>query len=343
MLAGFPCQSFSSAGKRLGFEDNRGTLFFEIERILSEKKPKGFILENVEGLAVHDKGRTLKIILESLETLGYKVSWKILNAKNFDVPQDRKRIYIVGSLNNFVDLDNFEVKRKILNEVLEKNLPTSESHFVKFLLKNFSAQELYGKSIKDKRGGKNNIHSWDIDYKGKISEKEKNLLNKILTERRKKKWAEEFDIEWMDGMPLTLEQIKTFFEDDELESMLENLVQKGYLKKEFPKKKVDNRRIIDKHLPQGYNIVSGKLSFEISKILDPADISPTLVAMDMQHIFVVDGEGLRPLSMREGLRIFGYPDDYKFDISAKEGYDLLGNTVAVPVIKEISKRLLKVL
>ena len=341
LLAGFPCQSFSTAGKRLGFEDTRGTLFFEIERILSAKNPQGFILENVEGLVTHDGGKTFKIILESLKNLGYKVSWKILNAKNFGVPQDRKRIYIVGTKKNFVDLENFPVQKKFLAEVLEKNLPTSDSDFVKLLLKNFSVKDLQGKSIKDKRGGKNNIHSWDIECKGSVTEKEKNLLNKILTERRKKKWAEEFGIDWMDGMPLTFEQIKTFFDDVELEKILENLVVKGYLKKEFPKKKVGNRRIEDKNLPQGYNIVAGKLSFEINKILNPAEIAPTLVAMDMQKIFVVDGEGLRPLSMREGLRLFGYPEDFKFEISAKEGYDLLGNTVAVPVIKKISERLLE--
>ena len=341
LLAGFPCQSFSTAGKRLGFEDTRGTLFFEIERILSAKNPQGFILENVEGLVTHDGGKTFKIILESLKNLGYKVSWKILNAKNFGVPQDRKRIYIVGTKKNFVDLENFPVQKKILAEVLEKNLPTSDSDFVKLLLKNFSVKDLQGKSIKDKRGGKNNIHSWDIECKGSVTEKEKNLLNKILTERRKKKWAEEFGIDWMDGMPLTFEQIKTFFDDAKLEKILENLVAKGYLKKEFPKKKVGNRRIEDKNLPQGYNIVAGKLSFEINKILNPAEIAPTLVAMDMQKIFVVDGEGLRPLSMREGLRLFGYPEDFKFEISAKEGYDLLGNTVAVPVIKKISERLLE--
>lgn len=340
-LAGFPCQSFSSAGKRLGFEDTRGTLFFEIERILSAKKPFGFILENVEGLVTHDSGKTFKIMLNHLKNLGYKVSWNVLNAKNFGVPQDRKRVYIVGTLREKINLENFPVQKKILADILEKNLPTSDSDFVKLILKKFSVNDLYGKSIKDKRGGKNNIHSWDIEVKGSVTEKEKNLLNKILTERRKKKWAEEFGIDWMDGMPLTLQQIKTFFNDDELEKILENLVAKGYLKKEFPKKKVGNRRVEDKNLPQGFNIVTGKLSFEINKILNPAEISPTLVAMDMQKIFVVDGEGLRPLSMREGLRLFGYPDDFKFEISAKEGYDLLGNTVAVPVIKEIAKRILE--
>lgn len=145
----------------------------------------------------------------------------------------------------------------------------------------------------------------------------------------------------MDGMPLTLEQIKSFFYSENLEFMLENLVAKGYLKKEFPKKKIGNKPIEDKNLPQGYNIVSGKLSYEVGKILDPAGISPTLVATDMQHIFVVDGDGLRQLTLREGLRIFGFPEDFKFDISEKEGRDLLGNTVAVPVIKKISERLLE--
>ena len=341
LLAGFPCQSFSSAGKRNGFEDNRGTLFFEIERILAEKKPFGFILENVEGLVTHDKGKTLEKILSSLENLNYKVSWKVLNAKNFGVPQDRKRIYIVGNLKIAPNLENFIEKKSVLADILEKNLPTSESKFVKLLLKNFSAKDLIGKSIKDKRGGKNNIHSWDIECKGAVTAEQKILLNKILTERRKKKWAEEFKIDWMDGMPLTLEQIKTFYQNENLEKMLEDLVEKNYLKKEFPKKKVGNKRIEDKNLVQGYNIVAGKLSYEVGKILNPAEIAPTLVATDMQHIFVVDGEGLRQLTMREGLRIFGFPDDFKFEISDREGRDLLGNTVAVPVIKEISKKLLE--
>ena len=201
---------------------------------------------------------------------------------------------------------------------------------------------MYGKSIKDKRGGKNNIHSWDIEYKGSISEDEKNLLNSMLKERRKKKWAEEIGIDWMDGMPLTYKQIKTFYQNDNLKKMLNNLERKGYLKKEYPKKKVGNKRVPDNTLPKGYNIVSGKMSFEIAKILDPKRSAPTLVAMDMQHLYVVDGIGLRPLTLREGLRLFGYPDEYKFNITKEEGYDLLGNTVVVPVIKQVALRVLAV-
>ena len=348
LLAGFPCQAFSAAGKRLGFLDTRGTLFFDVERILKEKKPFGFVLENVEGLVNHDKenpkdkiGRTLTTILQHLDALGYHVNWKVLNAKNFEVPQDRKRIYIVGTKKEKPSLENFAVKHKKLGDVLETGLPVSNSRFTELLLSHYTVEELYGKSIKDKRGGDNNIHSWDIEYKGAISPRQIELLNKMLKERRKKKWAEIYGIDWMDGMPLTIDFIRTFFDDPNLEEMLEDLVNKKYVVKEHPKKKVENVRVQDPTLPLGYNIVAGKMSFEVSKILDPNDIAPTLVAMDMQHLYVVDGNGLRTLTLREGLRLFGYPDDYKFDVKIEDGYDLLGNTVVVPVIKAVSGRVVE--
>lgn len=349
LCAGFPCQAFSAAGKRLGFADTRGTLFFEVERIIQEKKPKGFILENVEGLVNHDNGNTLKVILAKLNDLGYKVSYKVLNAIDFGVPQDRKRIYIVGTLSNNVSLDNFDHKYTFLESILETGIPTKRSKFISLLLSKFSVEELYGKSIKDKRGGDANIHSWDIGLKGDISQEERNLLNLILKERRKKKWAEIIGIDWMDGMPLTKSQIEEFFQHKDLQLMLDNLVNLGYLKLEHPKRlvKVDTNGITttyreyDETKPKGYNIVTGKLSFEISKILDPKGVAPTLVAMDMNKLYVVDNNNLRKLTLREGLRLFGYPDDYKFDISEKNGFDLLGNTVAVPVIKAVSERLIK--
>lgn len=349
LLAGFPCQAFSSAGKRLGFLDTRGTLYFEVERILKEKKPKGFILENVEGLVTHDRkdkkspiGQTLSTILQSLENLGYKVEWKVLNSKYFGVPQERKRIYIIGTDRKKPDM-NFQVgKVKKIKEILESGLPTVNSKIVSLLLSHFSAEELQGKAIKDKRGGKDNIHSWDIELKGKVTNSQKELLNKLLTERRKKKWAYEYGIEWMDGMPLTKEHIKIFYDVKNLEEILEDLVNKGYLKKEYPKRKIAGKRVQDTNLPIGYNIVTGKMSFEINKILNPESIAPTLVAMDMRGLFVVDGKGLRNLSLREGLRLFGYPENFKFEIEKNLGYDLLGNTVVVPAIEEVSKRVLKI-
>ena len=91
LCAGFPCQAFSAAGARKGFADEtRGTLFFEVARILKEKRPKGFFLENVEGLVNHDGGRTFRIILDTLQSLGYKVSHRVLDASDFGVAQERK-------------------------------------------------------------------------------------------------------------------------------------------------------------------------------------------------------------------------------------------------------------
>lgn len=349
LLGGFPCQAFSAAGKRLGFEDTRGTLFFDVVRILKEKQPCGFVLENVEGLVNHDRekagdkiGRTLTTILERLEALDYKVSWKVLNAKDFGVPQERKRIYIVGTKTEKPNLEAFQHLECSLSDFLETGLQTVDSKFTRMLLKHYSVEELFGKAIKDKRGGNNNIHSWDIELKGPVSKEQNELLNLMMTERRKKKWAEEYGIDWMDGMPLTIDMIRSFCDLPNLEEMLEDLVSKKYLRKEHPKRKAGNRREQDTGLPLGYNIVSGKMSFEVSKVLSPKEIAPTLVAMDMQHLFVPDGDGIRQLTLREGLRLFGYPDDYKFDVTVDEGYDLLGNTVVVPVIKAVSERILDV-
>lgn len=98
LVGGFPCQSFSIAGKRGGFDDTRGTMFFEIARILQKKKPRICLLENVKGLLSHDGGRTFKVIISTLTKLGYDTQWQVLNSKDFRVPQNRERVFIVGHL-----------------------------------------------------------------------------------------------------------------------------------------------------------------------------------------------------------------------------------------------------
>ena len=124
--------------------------------------------------------------------------------------------------------------------------------------------------------------------------------------------------------------------------MLEDLVRKKYLVKEHPKRLINGRRIKDPSLPEGYNIVAGKISYQVNRVLDPAGYAPTLVAMDMERLYVADGSGIRKLTMREGLRLFGYPESFRFEgLTAQEGCDLLGNTVAVPVVSEVSKRILR--
>ena len=98
ICGGFPCQSFSIAGKRRGFDDVRGTLFFEIARIVSVKRPRYLLMENVPGLLSHDQGRTFETILQTLDELGYDVAWQVLNSADFGVPQARKRVFIIGFL-----------------------------------------------------------------------------------------------------------------------------------------------------------------------------------------------------------------------------------------------------
>lgn len=100
LTGGFPCQTFSIIGHRRGFDDTRGTLFFDIARILEKKRPKAFLLENVKQLVGHDKGRTFQVIIKTLNELGYHVRYKILNGLNFGVPQKRERVIIVGFLDN---------------------------------------------------------------------------------------------------------------------------------------------------------------------------------------------------------------------------------------------------
>jgi DNA (cytosine-5)-methyltransferase 1 len=110
LCGGFPCQAFSIVGKRRGFDDIRGILFFEIARVAREKQPRYLLLENVKGLLSHDGGRTFKTIIATLAELGYGVEWQVLDSKNFGVPQNRERVFIVGHLGGFRGRQIFPVK-----------------------------------------------------------------------------------------------------------------------------------------------------------------------------------------------------------------------------------------
>lgn len=133
---GFPCQAFSIAGKRGGFDDTRGTLIYDVFRILKEKQPRFVLLENVKGLLSHDSGRTFKTIISSLAELGYSVEWQVLNAKNFGVPQNRERVFIIGHLGGFGGRQVFPIrgsdqeadKTKKLSEQVSNTLRTNYSN-----------------------------------------------------------------------------------------------------------------------------------------------------------------------------------------------------------------------
>jgi len=135
LAAGFPCQSFSSIGKQGGFEDKRGLLFFEVVRVLKAKKPYGFLLENVKNLLSINQGKTFKVILNTLNDLGYTVHYKLINSKDFGVPQNRIRLYIVGFLEDIT----FNFPKEIplntfIEDLIEDNV--DEKYYLSELMKN---------------------------------------------------------------------------------------------------------------------------------------------------------------------------------------------------------------
>jgi len=124
LLAGFPCQPFSIIGQMRGFEDTRGTLFFDIARILAAKRPKAFVLENVKLLVRHNKGRTLARILETLRNIGYQPMFRVFNALDFGLPQKRERVFIVGFLRpTLFDWPEGGAPMTPLSDILERQVP----------------------------------------------------------------------------------------------------------------------------------------------------------------------------------------------------------------------------
>lgn len=170
LTGGFPCQPFSIIGDKLGFADTRGTLFFDVERILEAKQPKAFLLENVKQLASHDKGRTLRIILEKLENLGYFVHYKILNGLDFGVPQKRERIILVGFKENYpFSFPKGGAATKKLIDILEPEEHIEKRHFLSDYFRGKLVQRLREQNKKltsspvilhENKGGNIGIHPY---------------------------------------------------------------------------------------------------------------------------------------------------------------------------------------
>jgi len=148
LAGGFPCQAFSIIGDKKGFDDTRGTLFFEIERILRDKMPSAFLLENVRNLVSHDKGRTFKVILEHLKSLGCHVHWRVLNALDYNLPQKRERVIIVGFKENhrFTFPKSVPLTKK-LGQILEPDNEVDEKHFASEQVQLSVAKRLIGKIL----------------------------------------------------------------------------------------------------------------------------------------------------------------------------------------------------
>ncbi|MFW0717555.1 DNA cytosine methyltransferase [Pedobacter sp. N23S346] len=142
LTAGFPCQPFSISGKMKGFEDTRGTLIYNVFQIIEKRKPKVVFLENVKHLVHHDKGNTFKTIIKDLEVLGYKVTWKVLNASDFGVAQNRERVVIIGHQSKYFDFNKLATKPKVnLKTILDKNADFEYLNEPYTLIENFKKQE----------------------------------------------------------------------------------------------------------------------------------------------------------------------------------------------------------
>lgn len=342
LLAGFPCQAFSYAGKQKGFADTRGTLFFEVERIIAKYKPKFCLLENVRGLTTHDKGRTLQTILEKLHNLGYYTEYRLLNSSNYGLAQNRVRIYIIASLepinltllndtgskdsHSFNDhlsklslftekINDYKKVKDILENSPDKKYDCSDDFRRRLLnFTNGDLSKLHGVRLIDSRNG-NSIHSWDLGLRGECTDEEKTFLSLLVANRRKHIFGTH-----QDGKALTIEEIKTFYHKPNIDQIVKNLLDKKYLRCN------DNR----------YNLVCGNMSFEIFKFLDPESISITLTASDSHKLGVYHNNRLRRLTPRECARLQGYPEEYKLHPIDTLAYKQLGNAVSVPVIERIT-------
>lgn len=339
VLAGFPCQPFSYAGKRQGFGDTRGTLFFEVERLISSYRPKAFLLENVRGLYTHDNGRTFQTIMNHLHDLGYGTYDLLLNSSDFGVPQNRVRLYILGIrdaqpnmtlVTNLGAVDSHAYRRDLQldlfggqhhavvadileNEVDPKYICSDIFQQMLHTAVGDNLEILHGWRMMDYRGGQS-VHSWDMGLRGECSEAEKRFMNLLVQNRRHPEFGRE-----QDGKKLTLDQIRTFYHDEDIEQVANALIEKGYLKVQEGK----------------YSPVCGNMSFEVFKYLDPQSISITLTSSDCNRLGVIQNNQARHITPRECARLQGFPDTFIVNPNDRFAYKQFGNSVSVPVIEAL--------
>jgi DNA (cytosine-5)-methyltransferase 1 len=190
LVGGFPCQAFSVAGKRLGFEEARGTLFFEIARIAKVKQPKAMLLENVKGLVGHDGGKTLDTIIQTLAEIGYTVDFEVMNSKYFGVPQNRERIFIVAVRNDLIEPSEWNVGKR--SDVVAKGKRRIKELSVKTFNFDWPAQDQVTVRLRD-------ILESDVDERFYLSEeKTANLVAQLenalaIKEATKKGYAVAFE------------------------------------------------------------------------------------------------------------------------------------------------------
>lgn len=358
VVGGVPCQAWSVAGKKKGFDDPRGKLWEDSIRLVKKNKPKAFIFENVKGLYDPRNKGSLELIISEFKKCGYDVFHKVLNAYDFGLPQNRDRLFIVG-IRVDIKLDfNFPMPTsnpKPLAKIID-NLDIKSSHLNK---KKFIPKNLFGEKIPfsrnrfqkddelndffifcDTRDGHTTIHSWDLV---KTSQLEKKICLAILKNRRKKIYGE-----W-DGNPLSYKSIKSLVKETTIKSL------KILMKKNILTQEEDGR----------YELVNTKNSAGINGVyrvfLPQSDIFATITATENRDFIAtksISGKNpeeykkkfineiylknnYRLLSGRESGRLQGFPDKFKIHPNDKIAKKQFGNAVPTNVVYNLAKELLK--
>lgn len=361
ITGGVPCQPWSIAGKLGGFNDPRGRLWFDVIRFVESNKPKCFIFENVKGLTEPRNQAAFDLIISKLTNSGYYVTWNILNAYDFGLPQDRDRVFIIGIRNDLVDSDfsfifpqPLQVQPKLFNFIdkiqkadfikkkfdpkilFENGIPPSRGRFQK-------SNELNDFFIfSDIRNGHTTIHSWELT---RTRKSERFICETILKNRRKKKYGNK------DGNPLNIDVLSNLIPDLKQKD-LDSLIAKNILRY------VDNK---------GYEFVNSKISSGINGVakifLPHSNVISTLTASgtrdyvakisiecqepsEYKKTFIKEiyrKKRFKKLTSRDAANLQGFPDWFVLPEQEDGAKKLLGNAVPVPVVYYLAKAMLKVL
>lgn len=315
ICGGFPCQAFSIAGHRRGFEDTRGTLFFEIARFAAMLKPKYLFLENVKGLLNHDKGNTFETILSALDELGYDVEWQVLNSKDFGVPQNRERVFIIGHLRG-------ERGRKVFPIRGEDEKSSAKRLGINILgnTKNPNGTAQGTRDIvHDPKGIVGTLTA--TDYKGP---KQVAIPNEI------KKYG---------VLQPNFNQSGVVYETDGISPTIRTM-QGGGLEPKIRVREATKQGYAEASVGDSVNLAHPNSKTRRGRVGE--GIANTLVTGDSQGV-VMPNFRIRKLTPRECWRLQGFPD-WAFDKaqevnSNSQLYKQAGNSVTVNVIKEIARYL----
>lgn len=338
LCAGFPCQTFSIAGKRAGFDDPRGNLFFEIARIAKEKRPRYLLLENVKGLLSHDNGETFRVIISTLDEMGYDAEWQVLNSKYF-VPQNRERIFIIGHLRGertrqvFPLGDNDQETARQIKHIVNSDSQAERVYDVKGLsptlgIGHAMSDPLVG-VVNDKKGLRDVERATCLDanyWKGYDQHGARTMIKAVLTPDRENK----------------RQMGRRFKEDGEPAFTVNTQDKHGISIEDFTaltEKRTDEaKQIRSKNLKEGKDWCPRR-----GKELVPRDdnICNCVTSGQGKEGYVSNGVKIRRLTPVECERLQGFPDNWTEGISDTQRYKCCGNAVTVPVIEYIVKHLIE--